>query len=150
MISAVQAMTQGVATATGTRAVFRHRVVVSIRDGQVSAVYGDDVEVEVLIVDHDGYDKNSSGRFTNFYRHTDCPAIGKSCSDWPEWEDSWSCMVDDECPECGAEMTPYESVENLSSEVESAAIVPLARMSAATKERIDLHDMEIAADRSTY
>ena len=27
-----------------------------------------------------------------------------------EWPDEWSCMCDDDCPECGARhMTPYDS-----------------------------------------
>jgi hypothetical protein len=28
-----------------------------------------------------------------------------------EWEDTWDSMCDDECPECGTVMTPYESTE---------------------------------------
>jgi hypothetical protein len=29
-----------------------------------------------------------------------------------KWEDEWSCMCDDRCPDCDLEMMPYES-ENL-------------------------------------
>ena len=29
-----------------------------------------------------------------------------------EWEDEWSCMCDDECPECGArDMCPYDGID---------------------------------------
>lgn len=38
--------------------------------------------------------------FRNFYRHDQCDA---------EWEDQWSCMCNDSCPKCGAEIEPYES-----------------------------------------
>ena len=32
-----------------------------------------------------------------------------------EWDDEWSCACDDECPECGTIMTPYDS-EDLSDD----------------------------------
>lgn len=38
--------------------------------------------------------------FVNFYYCPDCDV---------EWQDEWSCMCDDECPECGITYTPYES-----------------------------------------
>ncbi|TXG96149.1 MAG: hypothetical protein E6R08_10275 [Nevskiaceae bacterium] len=28
-----------------------------------------------------------------------------------EWEDEWTCACDDECPNCGAVMTPLDSEE---------------------------------------
>lgn len=37
-------------------------------------------------------------RFRNFYRH---------CGG--EWDDTWSCKCNDECPKCGAEIEPYRS-----------------------------------------
>ena len=41
------------------------------------------------------------GWFRNYYR---CEACGH------EWEDEWSCMCDDDCPECGARhMSPFKS-----------------------------------------
>jgi hypothetical protein len=42
--------------------------------------------------------------FLNFYRCVQCKRI---------WTDEWSCMCDDECPNCGAgDMSPFDS-ENL-------------------------------------
>ena len=39
--------------------------------------------------------------FLNFYR---CDRCGQT------WTDEWSCMCDDECPECGArDMSPFDS-----------------------------------------
>ncbi len=47
------------------------------------------------------------GWFRNYYR---CECCGH------EWTDEWSCMCDDDCPECGARhMTPYKS-DDLSDE----------------------------------
>ncbi len=40
-------------------------------------------------------------RFTNHYR---CPGCGH------EWQDEWSAMSDDDCPECGLRaIEPYKS-----------------------------------------
>jgi hypothetical protein len=39
-------------------------------------------------------------RFRNYYR---CP------NDGTEWSDEWSCMCNDRCPLCNAEIEPYES-----------------------------------------
>ena len=41
-------------------------------------------------------------RFVNHYHCDACDV---------EWEDEWSCMCDDECPECGVAHTPYQSDE---------------------------------------
>ena len=42
--------------------------------------------------------------FLNFYRCAECKRI---------WTDEWSCMCDDDCPNCGARhMSPFDS-ENL-------------------------------------
>lgn len=38
--------------------------------------------------------------YTNRYRCDACKV---------EWEDTWSCACDDECPECGADISPYDS-----------------------------------------
>ena len=44
---------------------------------------------------------DEEGWFRNYYR---CERCGH------EWEDEWSCMCDDDCPECGARhMSPYKS-----------------------------------------
>jgi DNA-directed RNA polymerase subunit RPC12/RpoP len=41
--------------------------------------------------------------FRNYYR---CARCGS------EWTDEWSCMCDDDCPQCGSRhMSPYESDE---------------------------------------
>ena len=41
-------------------------------------------------------------RFRNFYRHEECGT---------EWDDVWDSMCNDECPDCGAEIEPYDSEE---------------------------------------
>ncbi len=38
--------------------------------------------------------------YRNYYR---CPFDGT------EWRDEWSCMCNDRCPVCDAEIEPYES-----------------------------------------
>jgi len=40
--------------------------------------------------------------YKNYYR---CP------NDGTEWKDEWSCMCNDRCPECNAEIEPYDSKE---------------------------------------
>lgn len=40
--------------------------------------------------------------FRNAYR---CDACGE------EWTDEWSCMCNDKCPGCNAEVEPFESEE---------------------------------------
>lgn len=52
-------------------------------------------------------DEDSSGNpcvWRNLYC-CDCPDGPRS-----EWESDWSCQCDDECPECGADCSPYESL----------------------------------------
>lgn len=38
-----------------------------------------------------------------FRNHYECPVCSTG------WEGEWSCMVDDECPECGADIQPDDS-----------------------------------------
>jgi hypothetical protein len=37
----------------------------------------------------------------NFYRHEECGT---------RWADLWSCGCNDECPKCGGEIEPYDSL----------------------------------------
>ena len=46
--------------------------------------------------------EEESPLFRNFYR---CPRDGT------QWQDEWSCMCNDRCPVCDAEIEPYESEE---------------------------------------
>lgn len=39
--------------------------------------------------------------FLNYYFCSDCEV---------EWSDKWMCASDDDCPECGKDTEPYESV----------------------------------------
>lgn len=48
--------------------------------------------------------------FINRYRHEDCKRASKGEGP-PEWTDQWSCACNDKCPNCGAEIEPYESDE---------------------------------------
>ena len=43
------------------------------------------------------------GRYTNHYL---CP------NDNTLWDDDWSCMCNDRCPVCDAEIEPYASTDN--------------------------------------
>jgi hypothetical protein len=38
----------------------------------------------------------------NFYKHDECES---------HWADLWDCGCNDECPNCGAEIEPYASLE---------------------------------------
>lgn len=67
--------------------------------------------------------------FTNYYRCSNCGN---------EWEDDWSCACDDECSNCGTDMTPYFSDDG-SAEQEAydkayARVLELHAESAATTE----------------
>ena len=44
-----------------------------------------------------------SRTYRNFYR---CP------NDGTKWQDEWSCMCNDRCPKCNAEIEPYRSKES--------------------------------------
>ena len=48
--------------------------------------------------------------YVNYYRHKGCPETPPGHDD-PEWADEWSCMCNDKCPQCGAEIEPYDSEE---------------------------------------
>ena len=39
--------------------------------------------------------------FENHYAHEKCGT---------DWSDTWDCAVNDDCPKCGAEIEPYESI----------------------------------------
>lgn len=52
------------------------------------------------------FEDDEGAWYLNHYRHDDCPV-----RPGVEWDDSWSCMCNDRCPECGAEIEPYESEE---------------------------------------
>lgn len=41
-------------------------------------------------------------KYTNFYRCPECRI---------EWEDTWDSMCNDHCPQCEAEIEPYDSEE---------------------------------------
>lgn len=49
-------------------------------------------------------------RFLNQYR---CPGNLESRKQHTElfWNDTWSCMCNDKCPECNAEIEPFDSEE---------------------------------------
>lgn len=53
------------------------------------------MSLELGLVDH-----HRLKRYTNFFKCVDCDT---------KWVDEWSCACDDECPQCGTVMTPYES-----------------------------------------
>ena len=57
--------------------------------------------------------------FVNHYR---CP------NDGTEWTMTWSCMCDDRCPECNAEIEPYQSegVEPISLQPHEPSYCPPA------------------------
>ena len=67
-------------------------------------------------------------RFTNHYRCDDCNV---------EWSDQWSCACDDECPECGADISPHDYDEEGEDEDERDHV---ACHSCGRVEHIDLLD----------
>jgi hypothetical protein len=63
--------------------------------------------------------------FRNYYRCEDCRH---------EWEDEWSAMCDDDCPQCGARhMSPYDS-DDLTQIIEEREGQFLVYRSAASAE----------------
>ncbi len=49
----------------------------------------------------------------NFYKHEECGT---------HWADLWSCGCNDECPNCGGEIEPYENLPVSDIEDEMAKI----------------------------
>lgn len=47
--------------------------------------------------------------FRNFYRHEECGT---------QWDNYWTATCDDECPSCGAAISPYKSADAETGEVE--------------------------------
>jgi hypothetical protein len=63
--------------------------------------------------------------FRNYYRCEECRH---------EWEDEWSAMCDDDCPQCGARhMSPYDS-DDLTEIIEGREGQFLVYRSAASAE----------------
>jgi len=60
--------------------------------------------------------------YLNRYRHEQCPEAkvdeDSGWQDWPEWESTATCGQAEECPECGEEVMPYETIWIGPSEVE--------------------------------
>lgn len=103
-------------------------VLVTVRRGMVEEVYSNNPNVKVHVADFDSVDggRDIDGavdrlkedmeeiepievqelQFVNHYRHDDCPV-----QPGVEWEDTWSCMCNDHCPACDAEIEPYQSEE---------------------------------------
>jgi hypothetical protein len=52
----------------------------------------------------DSEEEEEEGSYLNHYRHTDCPV-----QPGVEWDDTHSCMCNDRCPACDAEIEPYDS-----------------------------------------
>jgi hypothetical protein len=67
-------------------------------------------------------------RFTNHYRCDACEV---------EWSDQWSCACDDECPECGADISPHDYDEESDDEDERDHV---ACHACGRVEHIDLLD----------
>lgn len=49
--------------------------------------------------------KEALGIETTYVNYYSCDMCGI------DWESTWSCGVDDECPGCGRDFSPYDSVE---------------------------------------
>lgn len=47
--------------------------------------------------------KSETG-YINHYEHEDCPV-----QPGVSWQDQWSCMCNDRCPACNAEIEPHHS-----------------------------------------
>jgi hypothetical protein len=60
--------------------------------------------------------------FENSY---DCPICDT------QWTDKWSCMCNDKCPNCNAEIEPFESVD-LSRPLTQEDYIGVARLTAAS------------------
>lgn len=64
-----------------------------------------------------GADAENEGKYLNHYRHADCPK-----QPGITWTDTWSCMCNDHCPACGAEIEPEHS-EDLEADDDSTVKV---------------------------
>ena len=63
--------------------------------------------------------------FLNRYQCTRCDV---------EWEDEYSCMVDDECPQCGRDFSPYDAIDKTFAFVEDDRGVFMVEISPDTAE----------------
>jgi hypothetical protein len=111
------------------------RVVAVVDGGTVDSAYHSPElsGIELVIVDHDvmaddyGLDGDerdevesqqienlvqgsvttaTQAQYLNYYQHEDCPE-----QPGVAWTDQWSCMCNDRCPACNAEITPFRSEE---------------------------------------
>lgn len=58
---------------------------------------------EYLLIDHlNESEDDAEIKYENHYKCENCNI---------EWEDRWDSMCDDECPECGIAISPYNSIE---------------------------------------
>ena len=76
-------------------------MVTAIDDDDVSS--DDDEEEDEDIEEKDEEDPH---RYTNRYV---CPTCKEDDGESVWWDDDWSCMCNDECPECGKEIQPTKS-----------------------------------------
>lgn len=63
------------------------------------------------LAQHPGWKTKSKGNQRQFLNHYRCPGDleYRKQHEPLEWSDTWSCMCNDKCPECNAEIEPYES-----------------------------------------
>lgn len=83
-----------------------------------------------------GDEDENEGKYLNHYRHADCPK-----QPGITWTDTWSCMCNDECPACGAEIEPEHS-EDLEAADESTEKVSA---SAYSDDRVIKVDFDCTA-----
>lgn len=79
--------------------------------------------------------------YTNYYRHPDCPVNPAI-----EWEDMWTAMCDDECPACGAAVSPYKSEIVPGNDVDLSK-EPKCGWNDIDLYRVSYEDIEVLIDR---
>lgn len=79
--------------------------------------------------------------YTNYYSHPDCPINPEI-----EWEGVWTAMCDDECPECGADVSPYKS-EIVPSDNAVLTKEPVCGWNDLDLYSVSYEDIEVLIDR---
>jgi hypothetical protein len=75
--------------------------VFSVRERGGSGVVKVDQQ-EIFAREAQAQEIEEANRYENFYRCDACDC---------EWSDVWSCGCDDECPECGCDTSPHDSID---------------------------------------
>ncbi len=105
------------------------RIIIEVAGGIINAVYADGIKT-AIVIDHDLDDE-----VRNYYRHEEC-SNGLAI----QWDSEWSCECDDECPNCGKDISPYKS--KWYSKAYGEGVLPINQLDDEMLKQVELYDTE--------